>query len=172
MNISTFEQFLVIAGFTGSIAFAVSGYLLGRRKDLDMMGVFILAFLTANGGGIIRDLLSEEYPPAVMADTAPFWIALSVTLTCWIFRIQNYGHAENRSSFIFFDAIGLCAFATSGALVGIVKNYHFFGVLTLSLLTATGGGVLRDLIVNDVPQIFKGGFYGSVAILIAVSIFA
>jgi uncharacterized membrane protein YeiH len=161
------------ASLTGSVAFALSGYLLGRRKQLDLMGVFILAFLTANGGGVIRDLLVSR-PPAAMQSTLPFWICLSVVAIAWISKLHTFHIMERRRGFVVCDAIGLCAFAISGALIALDENSHFFGVLTLALLTAVGGGIIRDLLVNEVPEVLaqRGGFYGSVALLIGAVVYA
>ena len=68
--------------------------------------------------------------------------------------------------------MGLAAFGLSGAVVGIQAGAHFFGVLSLALLTASGGGMLRDLLVNEVPEVLHGGFYGSVALLQGAAIYA
>ena len=170
MNHEFLPSLLYAAGLIGSLAFSLSGYLLGRKHHLDMMGVFILSFLTANGGGIIRDILTDRLP-AVLESPEPFWIVLLVTCFSWVFGVQRLFDVEKRRGFIVSDAVGLCAFALSGALIGIEEGLHFFGILTLALLTSTGGGIIRDLIVNEVPEIFKGGFYGTVALVIGAAVY-
>ncbi len=170
MNTESYLQMLYIASFVGSIAFALSGFLVGARKKLDIMGIFILAILTANGGGVVRDLLVDR-PPSLLQSTEPFWLTAGVVILAWFFKLQRLAGLENRWLFIICDAVGLVAFGITGALIGLEENVHFFGVLTLSLLTATGGGIIRDLLVNEVPEVLHGGFYGSVALLLASAIY-
>ncbi|HYD17647.1 MAG TPA: trimeric intracellular cation channel family protein [Patescibacteria group bacterium] len=171
METDIYAQALWVSGLIGSIAFAISGFMAGARKGLDIMGVFILAFLTANGGGILRDVLTGA-APLVMKSAAPFWIAAGTVLACWIARLQKYRGIERNWLFIASDAIGLTAFAITGALTGVSLGLHFFAVLTLSLLTAVGGGIIRDLLVKEVPEVLHGGFYGSVALLAGCAVFA
>ena len=164
------NQVMYLASITGGVAFALSGYLIGARKNLDIMGIFILAFLTANGGGILRDLLVDR-TPAILLSTQPFWIAAAVTLTAWLFKMQRLETIDRQWLFVICDAIGLVAFGITGALIAIEEHVHFFGFLTLSFLTATGGGILRDLLAGNVPEVLHSGFYGSVAILLSVSMY-
>jgi uncharacterized membrane protein YeiH len=163
-------EILEIASIVGGIAFALSGFLLGTRRHLDIMGIFIVAFLTANGGGIIRDLL-VGITPKILASTQSFWLTATTIGLASLLRLQRFDKLEHGIIFIICDAIGLVAFGITGALIGIEHNIHFFGILTLSLLTATGGGIIRDLLVNEVSEVLHGGFYGSVAIIIATSLF-
>lgn len=164
------NQMMYIASTAGAIAFALSGFLAGAKKNLDMMGIFILAFLTANGGGVIRDMLVDR-PMAILLSTEPFWIAAAVTLAGALLKLHQLKAIENRWLFVICDAIGLVAFGITGALIAIELEIHFFGLLTLSFLTATGGGILRDVLVNNVPEVLHSGFYGSVAILLGVGIY-
>jgi uncharacterized membrane protein YeiH len=160
-----------VAAMVGGVAFALSGFLVGARKNLDIMGIFILAFLTANGGGLIRDLLVDR-PPAILGSMEPFWIAAGVTGLSLLFRVHKLETVEKRWFFIVCDAVGLVAFSITGSLIAIEEQVHFFGFLTLSFLTATGGGILRDLLVGNIPEILHSGFYGSIAILLSVAIYA
>lgn len=165
-----YDQAFAIASTVGSIAFALSGFMMGARKQLDLMGAFILAFLTANGGGAVRDLLVGR-TPAIMQGMLPFWLAAGTIALALVFRLQGRPSVERNRIFIVSDAVGLVAFGITGALIGIEKELHFFGVVTLSFLTATGGGILRDMLVNEVPLVLHGDFYGSVALLLGVAIF-
>jgi uncharacterized membrane protein YeiH len=158
------------ASIAGSIAFALSGFLIGARKHMDIMGIFILAFLTANGGGILRDLLVDR-PPAIMTSMLPFWIAAGTMAFAMLFRLNNIATLERGRVFIVSDAVGLVAFGITGALIGIEKELHFFGVVTLSFLTATGGGIIRDMLVKEVPLVLHGDFYGSVALFLGVAVY-
>lgn len=170
MDAFLFTQVISAASFIGSIAFSLSGFLLGARRHLDMMGVFIVAFLTANGGGVVRDILVDR-PPAVLQSTEPFWLVAAAVFAAWLLRLHRYAIMEKRWVFIFCDAVGLSAFAIGGAMVGIEENLHIFGVLTLALLTATGGGILRDMLLNNVPEVLHGGFYGSIALILGLAIY-
>jgi len=153
----------------GGVAFALSGVLAGVRKGLDVMGLFILAFLTANGGGVVRDLLIGR-TPAVMHSMLPFWVAAGTLVLAVAFRLQETASVERNRIFLISDAVGLVAFGITGALVGIENELHLFAVITLSFLTATGGGIARDVLVNEVPLVLREDFYGSVALLLGLAI--
>lgn len=171
METELYNQAMWISGIVGGIAFATSGFIVGARKKLDLMGILILAFLTANGGGVLRDLLTGQ-PPAMMKNAEPFWLVGLTVLACLAFRLQKRSGLERSWIFILSDGVGLVAFGITGAMTGITLGVHFFGVLTLSLLTAVGGGIIRDLLVNEVPEVLHGGFYGSVALLLGCALFA
>lgn len=162
-------QVFAAASTLGSLAFGLSGFLTGARKGLDVMGVFILAFLTANGGGVVRDLLVGR-TPAIMHSTLPFWLAAGTVTVALGLRLQRLASVERRRIFLVSDAIGLVAFGINGALIGIEEGRHVFGVVTLSFLTATGGGIVRDILVNEVPLVLREDFYGSVALLLSLGL--
>lgn len=166
-----YTQVFATASIVGAIAFALSGFMAGARKDLDLMGVFILAFLTANGGGVVRDLLIGR-TPAIMLGMLPFWLTAGTVMLAAGFRLQGRASLERNRIFLVSDAVGLVAFGITGALVGIEEGLHLFGVVTLSFLTATGGGIARDLLINEVPLVLHGDFYGSVALLLGVAVYA
>lgn len=164
------SQIFEIAVIIGGLAFALSGVLMGIRKDLDVMGIFILAFLTANGGGVLRDLLIDRQP-AILASLTPLWITSAVVIGAWLFRIQRGTTLERSWVFVVSDSVGLVAFSISGGLAGIEEELHFFGVITLAFLTATGGGIVRDLLVNEVPLVLRADFYGSIALLLGIAVY-
>ncbi|MEZ5690943.1 MAG: trimeric intracellular cation channel family protein [Rickettsiales bacterium] len=164
------SQSMYLASMIGSIAFAISGFLVGTKNKLDWIGLFMLSFLTANGGGIIRDMLVNRMPLALSSDE-PFLIVFAVTILGTIFRLNRYSHVENNWLFVVCDAVGLVAFAITGALVASVIGAPFFGYIMLAFLTATGGAILRDILVNNIPEVLHSGFYGSIAILVAASIY-
>jgi uncharacterized membrane protein YeiH len=170
MDITLQTQVIYIASIIGGIAFALSGFLAGIRKELDIMGLFVLAFLTANGGGILRDVLIDRVP-TVLQSTEPFWLTAGVVIFAGFLRVHRFATLERRWLFVICDAVGLVAFGITGALIAIDENIHFFGILTLSFLTATGGGILRDVLVNNVPEVLHSGFYGSIAILLGLGIY-
>ncbi len=159
-----------LAGFIGTIAFAVSGYLLGVRKDLDWVGIFIVAMLTANGGGMVRDVLVGK-TPALLTDLSAFLIVLGVVVFSLITRIHRFASLEGRLFFVLSDSIGLVAFSITGAQIGLEHELSLFGVIVLALLTATGGGIIRDILLNEVPTLLNSGFYGSIAIIVGVCLY-
>lgn len=159
-----------IASFIGSVAFALSGFFVGVRHNLDAMGVFIVSMLTANGGGAVRDVLVGR-TPGVLVDIAAFYLVVTVIVVAWLFKLQRFARLEGSTWFVVSDAIGLVAFGMTGAIVGIESGLNFFGVMVLAFLTASGGGIIRDLMVNEVPAILNSDFYGSVAVAMAVVIY-
>ncbi|SNS10455.1 Uncharacterized membrane protein YeiH [Humidesulfovibrio mexicanus] len=170
MDIDILTPALRAASLAGGAAFALSGFLAGVRKKLDLMGVFILSLLTASGGGAMRDVLLGQ-PVALVRQAEPFLVAGGVALLALALRLHRLPRLERRTGFVVSDAVGLSAFALSGALAGVEADAPFFGVLALALLTAVGGGILRDLLVNEVPEVLRGGFYGSVALLVGAAVF-
>lgn len=160
-----------VASIIGGFAFALSGFLVGVRKDLDVMGVFILSFLTANGGGVLRDVMIGRVP-LVLNDLS----GVSVVILAFLFgfgllKLRKWD-VEKRSLFVLSDSIGLAAFSITGALAGVTAGLSLFGVVVLAFITATGGGILRDSLIGDVPSVFKSDFYGSVAVVVALGIYA
>lgn len=160
-----------IASWMGSISFAFSGFLVGIRKELDVMGIFILAMLTANGGGAVRDILVGR-TPSVLTDISAFLLVLAVIGTALLFRLHRKPTLERSSLFVLCDSLGLVAFSVTGAMVGVEAGLHVFGVMVLAFITATGGGIIRDAIVSDVPAVLSSDFYGSIALLLGASIYA
>lgn len=161
----------MVASWVGSVAFALSGFLVGARKQLDVMGIFILAILTANGGGALRDVLIGK-TPSVLTDMSAFLLVLTVVSIALAIKLHKNAHVEKHQLFLLSDAVGLAAFSVTGALAGIEADLSLFGVMVLAFLTATGGGIIRDVMVNDVPSVLSSDFYGSIAILMGAAIYA
>lgn len=160
-----------ISSLIGTVAFALSGFLVGVAKKMDLMGVFILSMLTANGGGAIRDILVNQ-TPKILTDLSGFTIVLIVFIAAMLLRLHRYSKIEANSLFVLCDALGLAAFSITGALVGVEAELNVFGVVVLAFITAAGGGIIRDALVNDVPAIFSSDFYGSIAILIGLGVYS
>lgn len=117
------------SSIVGSVAFALSGLLVGARNRLDLMGLSVLAFVTANGGGVLRDLLISR-PPALIQDAEPFIISGGAVLLAAFLRLHRKPYFEERWYFLFCDSLGLVAFSLTGALIGLQVQAHCFGVLT------------------------------------------
>ncbi len=159
-----------IAEYIGIIAFVISGFLVGVRNKLDLLGILISTFLTAFGGGLIRDVIANK-TPYTFTHIAPGAIVIILMIAMIIFKIHKKANLENRALFIVSDSIGLVSFSISGALVAISAGYNLTGIMALSFITAVGGGITRDVIINEVPFVFKTGFYGTIALLIGLLIY-
>lgn len=150
----------------GTAAFTFSGYLVGVRKHLDLLGVIIVSLLSAIGGGMIRDALVGRVP-RVFYDSEPLLVISIVLLAAWAMRLHLRESEFLGRLFIVADSIGLVAFSLTGATLGLDMNLNAFGVVMLGFVTAVGGGMVRDMMVNEIPFILHQDFYGTVAILMA-----
>jgi len=160
-----------VAEYIGIVAFAISGFFVGVRSRLDFLGVLISVFLTAFGGGIIRDVIADRTPYA-FSSNVPAVMILGVMTLLILFRFHKRDSIENRPFFIFSDSIGLISFSITGAMIALEEGLNLTGVLALAFITAVGGGITRDVIINEVPFVFKTGFYGTVSLLIGLGVFA
>ncbi|WP_027468062.1 trimeric intracellular cation channel family protein [Deefgea rivuli] len=151
----------------GTASFTISGYLIGARKRFDLLGIVILALLTAIGGGMIRDVLVNRIPRAFI-DINPLYTIFATLILAWLIKLQQKNSQLLIRIFIVADSIGLVAFSLAGAQLGIDLQLNVFGVCALGFITAIGGGLVRDMMVNDVPFILHQDFYGTVSILLAV----
>ncbi len=159
-----------LAEYIGIIAFTMSGFFVAVRNNLDLLGVLIATFLTALGGGIIRDITVNKVP-FTFSHTYPALIVIIVMLLLIIFRFHKRNSLENKPLFILSDSIGLVSFSISGALIALDVGFNLAGVIAMSFITAVGGGIARDVIINEVPFVLKTGFYGTVSILIALVLY-
>ena len=152
------------AEYIGIVAFAMSGFFVAARNHLDLLGTLVSVFLTAFGGGVMRDVIVNKTPYTFSHD-APAVIVFTLMLLMILFRLHKKESVENRPWFILSDSIGLVSFSIGGALVALDAGLNITGVLALSFVTAVGGGIARDIIINEVPFVFKTGFYGTVSLL-------
>ncbi|WP_348944706.1 trimeric intracellular cation channel family protein [Chitinibacter sp. FCG-7] len=151
----------------GTASFTISGYLIGAKKRFDVLGVVILALLTAIGGGMIRDVLVMQIP-RVFIDNGPFLTIFTTLALAWLIKLHQRNQGMLRKLFIVADSIGLVAFSIAGAQMAMLMDLNLFGVCVLAFVTAVGGGLVRDMMVNDVPFILHEDFYGTVAIVVAM----
>jgi uncharacterized membrane protein YeiH len=164
-------NYLEIASLIGTIAFAISGITIGIKKHLDVMGVFIIAFLTSSGGGILRDVLLNQ-EQAIFTDQRTYANIIIIIAIFYVLKLRKkIDRLERKIIFRVSDSIGLVAFAISGSETAIMLDHGFMTVVTISFLTAVGGGIIRDVLVNEVPQVLTSGFYGSVAVLIGAFLY-
>lgn len=164
-----FDVFFV-ANIIGSVAFALSGFLVGVEKRLDYMGLFIVSLLTASGGGMLRDVLVNRVP-YLLSDSVAFFLVCATILAATGLGLHKKKDIQNNAWFVLSDAIGLAAFSVTGALVAIEVGLPLFGGMALAFLTASGGGILRDILVNKMPSLLDSDFYGTISLLIAAGIY-
>ena len=135
--------------------FAVSGCLAAGRKALDLVGVFVVAVVTAVGGGTLRDLLLDRHPIFWIIDGNFFYvIGGAVVITLLYVRFRGPPNQVLRAA----DAIGLAVYAIVGAQLTEARGHPAVVAVALGTLTATAGGVLRDLLCNDIPILFREGY--------------
>ena len=146
----------------GTISFALSGALAGFNKKMDVFGIFVIAFVTALGGGMLRDVLIGNTPVVWMKDlTYPILVTIG-TIVALIFRKKLL---YLRLSLFLFDTIGLGIFTIIGIEKGIDAGLHPAICIALGTMTACFGGVVRDILCNDIPVIFRKEIYATICIL-------
>jgi uncharacterized membrane protein YeiH len=158
-------QWLVVFNVCAVFFFALTGALAARHLGYDIIGVFILAFVTGLGGGLLRDiLLGEAGPVAVLADPTYIAAVLLATL-CGLLQFSARLETFNRIVAV-FDAVGLGAFGAIGTQKALAANVPWMAALLIGVLNAVGGGLLRDVLTRTEPLLFKPGqFYALAAVL-------
>ena len=159
-----------LAEYIGIVAFAMSGFFLAVRNNLDLLGVLIATFIKALGGGILRDI-SVDKIPFTFSHNYPALIVVVVLLLMIIFKFHKKNSIENKALFILSDSIGLVSFSISGALIAIEHGFNLTGIISMSFLTAVGGGIARDVIINEITFVLKTGFYGIISIFIGLILY-
>ncbi len=159
-----------LAEIIGILSFSLSGFLIAIETKLDLLGIFIASFLTALGGGVIRDVIVSRDLYAFENNFASI-LVIFVVLIGILLKIKNCHCIEKHPLFVIADTLGLVSFAISGALIATEEGFNFFGVLLLSLITAVGGGILRDILINKIPTILVSEFYGTVALFVGLLIY-
>lgn len=145
----------------GTMAFAMSGALTAMNKKLDPFGVFIIAFVTAVGGGTLRDMLIGRTPVGWMQDLNYVYFICTGFLLAIIFRKKL---DRLRKSLFLFDTIGLGVFTLIGLEKGINIGLHPVICIALGTMTACFGGVIRDILCNEIPVIFRRQIYATICI--------
>ncbi|AYN03038.1 trimeric intracellular cation channel family protein [Flavobacterium sp. 140616W15] len=146
----------------GTMAFAMSGALTAMNKRLDPFGVFIIAFVTAVGGGTVRDVLIGRTPVGWMLDLKYVYVIILGFILSVIFRKK---FDKLRTSLFLFDTIGLGVFTLIGLERGILTGLHPIICIALGTMTACFGGVTRDILCNEIPVIFRREIYATICIL-------
>jgi uncharacterized membrane protein YeiH len=155
-------NFINIIDILGTFSFAAAGAFAAMEKKLDPFGVLIISFATAIGGGTIRDVLIGEMPVAWLSNSTAIWVILAGAAVTIFFG--SYLKKLNKMLFL-FDAMGLGLFTMIGIQKGIAHGFSTGICITLGTITGCFGGVLRDVLLNNVPLIFQKEIYASASIV-------
>lgn len=152
----------------GTMAFAVTGSFKAIEQKADIVGVIILSIITGLAGGIIRDIIFGKFPPTAIVDPIYLFITISTGITIFFLYPKLKRH---WNLFIKFDAIGLGVFTIIGANMAYSSFGHNFLIMAFAgILTAIGGGIIRDTLVNEIPIVFVKELYVT-ASFVGVGIF-
>jgi uncharacterized membrane protein YeiH len=152
---------IAVLDWIGTLVFALSGGLLGVRKEFDLFGVLFLSFVVAVAGGIIRDVLIGAVPPVAVTEIHYFLIAIcgGVVTFYWYPRVASLRH-----QILLFDAVGLGLFAVTGAQKAIEHGINPLMAALLGMLTGIGGGMTRDVLAGDTPFVLRSELYAVAAL--------
>jgi len=155
----------------GLLAFAISGVYKGIKRNLDILGVTVLGFATALGGGITRDILANKPPAAFSGYNDIGFTFAGIVIAVISYKLTKKDISKSIMIKI-SDAIGLAAFTVTGALVAFQAKFNLAGIILLSFSTAVGGGLISDLFTNKTPMVLKEDFYATCAIIGALWFYA
>lgn len=161
-------SFVQILDFLGTLAFAISGVRLASAKHFDLFGAYVVGVTTAIGGGTMRDLLLGQHP---------FWMTNPAYLVCsaigllWVIVFRRFLVRQNNTWFL-FDTLGLAIFTITGIEKTVVAGFPFWAAIIMGTLTGAGGGVFRDVLINEVPLIFRKEIYALACVIGGLAYFA
>lgn len=157
----------------GTVAFAASGAMVAVNKKMDVFGVIILGLTTATGGGIIRDLVLGVTPPSVFLTPVYAIVAVATSVIVFLPFTQKFAHKNTRAYdtvLLVCDSVGLGVFTAVGvkAAYSAIENAPFILAVFTGVITAVGGGAIRDLFAKDTPFIFIRHFYACASLIGAI----
>jgi uncharacterized membrane protein YeiH len=155
------ETLLVTLDLAGTFVFALSGALVGVRHRLDLFGVLVLAFAAATAGGITRDLIIGAVPPPAIADARYFVVPVIAGVLTFVWHPLV---SRLKTSILVLDGAGLALFAVSGAFKALEFGLGPVAAIILGGLTGIGGGMVRDVLVSEVPTVFRAELYAVAAL--------
>jgi len=160
--------------YAATFAWAISGAMVGIRKQFDLTGVFVIALLSAAGGGLMRDAVFLQRTPAFLLDPIYLPLIAGTTALVALFTgpITRLLKGQTVSKIVeVIDALGTPAFAVIGMQLAQDAKLPIFGVMLIGLVNGTAGGLLRDVVVRDVPTLLRPGQFISLALAIACGLF-
>ncbi len=160
----------------GTIAFASSGAMVAIKKQLDLLGVIVLGVTTAVGGGMLRDIIIGNVPPALFKDPIYVLLAFITVMLLFVIVRLNQKILDGRSMETYekvmniFDAIGLGAFTVVGIDTAVLSGYgdYHFLIIFLGVITGVGGGILRDIMAGQTPYVLRKHIYACASIVGAI----
>ncbi len=155
-------EITTIIDILGTISFAISGALTAMRKKMDVFGILIIALVTSVGGGTLRDILIGKTPVSWMLNMTFVYVIFGTTIIAIIFRSQL---KYVRRSLFLFDTIGIALYTMAGVQIASAAGLHPVICVVLGTISACFGGVLRDILCNEIPVIFHKEIYATVCIL-------
>jgi len=154
-ELHVFFRFLDIAGTVG---FAAGGAMAAMRKNLDLYGVFVVAVFTAIGGGLVRDVLIGSVPPAALMHWLYLAVVSGTTFACFLLR-RKIKRIERFV--VFMDALGLGFFSIVGYEAAFSRGVTWYGSLFLGVVTGTFGGMIKDVLLGEIPAVLRREIYAS-----------
>jgi uncharacterized membrane protein YeiH len=152
---------LLVLDLVGTFVFAISGATAAVTRRLDLFGTLVLSFVAGNFGGITRDVLIGSVPPAAISD----WRYLAVSLLAGVITFYWSSAVDKLSSpVLVFDAAGLALFAVSGAQKALAFGLNPVMAALLGMLTGVGGGMVRDVVVTEIPAVLRADIYAVAAL--------
>lgn len=158
---TTMEAFVPIFDLGGTFVFAISGAVAAVNRRLDVFGILVLSFVTGNFGGITRDLLIGAVPPAALTDGRYLLVSVLAGLITFFWYA---GVDRLRSPMLLFDAAGLAFFAVAGAQKAFQFGLSPVMSALLGMLTGIGGGMTRDVLLAEIPQVLRSDLYAVAAL--------
>lgn len=146
----------------GTFIFCVSGVLAGRQLKMDYLGLFLMGLITGTGGGTLRSMMLADAPPGIFR-SPDYMITAAIAVPVAVYFGSILVRFSRLVSIV--DALGLGIFACVGARIGMESGLAWWGAIGMGMVSATFGGVIRDVIRNEVPLIFRKEIYGSAALL-------
>lgn len=171
------EHFVAVLELAGTVAFAASGALTAMKKKMDLLGILVLAVITAVGGGILRDLILGVTPPLAFRDPRNVLMAVGTALLLFLpFLRHRLMHNQRRfdAAMLLLDSLGLGVFTVMGIWNALQfdPDRSSFLLVFVGVLTGVGGGVVRDVLAGDTPYIFVKHIYACASLAGAVSMTA
>lgn len=164
------DTIMLIFELIGTVAFAASGAITALSKKMDIFGVATLGVVTAVGGGVIRDLILGQTPPATFRDPMYALVAIAVSIIIFIPAVRKVLFRKHRIydvTMLIMDSVGLGVFTVVGIQTAYAVNAEFnkFLLIFVGMITGIGGGVLRDVLAGDTPYIFVKHFYACASLI-------
>jgi uncharacterized membrane protein YeiH len=163
---------LLVLDLIGTFVFALSGAVAGVRQRLDLFGVLVLSFAAASAGGIMRDLLIGAAPPEAVSDWRYLGVALLAGLVIFIAFPRSDRLHKLGDLVLIFDGAGLALFAVVGTQKALGYGLHPVMAPVLGMLTGIGGGMLRDVLLNQTPAVLRSDLYAVAALAGALVVVA